>query len=589
MENIKVQRERLALLERVEQRLKDIEALEEKGYKSAISRKKTEDEILSLKEKIWRGSSQFSANELSIGKQIENLQSSAFNTLNKSVKLEQTIITAKDVQKNGTKAQQKEMNKFLGILHKVNDGSMDAKDIYEAIAEGGLEDMEETLKEIAETLEKTPNLSRQLELESGVQQKINSFYDKIEEYSAIASSGKLMGAAAIGLAAKLATDFANKALDIRKELGTSAVDSARLAGNMSVASFQAKLLGGDTQQAASAVTSLTREFGSLDAVSSSVARQAGSITAQFGISGENLGRLVKQMSALNGGSLETNINTLETVGNLARAARVAPADVLNDLAESTETFAKFSMQGGKNLARAAIEARKLGLSLQTVDKISESILDFETSIEKQMEASLLIGRQLNLDKARQLALEGDLEGVLAEVKNQVGGAEQLSKMNVIQRKALADAVGLEVSELSKLAAGQKGVNAAAAAQKATMVSTFATVVGIATVLGGIVGMLTGGAAVKKMAKGAIKGAGVGAGIGVLGGAAAAVGQQYLPKAQTGGVVRETGMAVIHKGETISGTAGQFGTETNKLLRELISQNEILMGRLTNKVGDLALS
>ena len=62
-----------------------------------------------------------------------------------------------------------------------------------------------------------------------------------------------------------------------------------------------------------------------------------------------------------------------------------------------------------------------------------------------------------------------------------------------------------------------------------------------------------------------------------------------PKLQTGGVVKETGVAVVHKGETISGTAGQFGTETNKLLRELISQNEILMGRLTNKVGDLALS
>ena len=58
---------------------------------------------------------------------------------------------------------------------------------------------------------------------------------------------------------------------------------------------------------------------------------------------------------------------------------------------------------------------------------------------------------------------------------------------------------------------------------------------------------------------------------------------------SGGVVKETGVAVVHKGETISGTAGQFGTETNKLLRELISQNEILMGRLTNKVGDLALS
>ena len=61
-----------------------------------------------------------------------------------------------------------------------------------------------------------------------------------------------------------------------------------------------------------------------------------------------------------------------------------------------------------------------------------------------------------------------------------------------------------------------------------------------------------------------------------------------PKAQTGGVVRETGMAVVHKGESIAGT--QFGgRESNNLLKELIKQNSTLMNRLTNKVGDLALS
>ena len=132
----------------------------------------------------------------------------------------------------------------------------------------------------------------------------------------------------------------------------------------------------------------------------------------------------------------------------------------------------------------AIEARKLGLNLSAVDKISESILDFESSIEKQLEASVLLGRQLNLDKARQLAIEGDLEGVLAEVKNQVGGAEQLSRINVIQRKALADAVGLEVSELSKLAAGQENVNKLANSQLLSLAKTFGSI-GLATILMGL--------------------------------------------------------------------------------------------------------
>ena len=546
------------------------------------------DEIRKNEERI----NSLTADRIGLGKQINNLTKDFSGDLLKQLGVESSINLLKEARKTKDKEVLKQSKDYAKLLDGVAKGEIDVEEVTRQKVKftGKYRDL---VNQIQKTLIRTPNFSEKASIEKEAQDKIKAFQKSITDITAMLSSPKAMGVAVIGLVAKLATDFANQALDIRKELGTSAVDSARLAGNMSVASFQAKLLGGDTQQAASAVTSLTREFGSLDAVSASVARQAGSITAQFGISGENLGKLVKQMSSLNGGSLETNINTLETVGNLARAARVAPADVLNDLAESTETFAKFSMQGGKNLARAAIEARKLGLNLQTVDKISESILDFETSIEKQMEASLLIGRQLNLDRARQLALEGDLEGVLAEVKNQVGGAEALSRMNVVQRKALADAVGLEVSELSKLAAGQENVNKLANNQFMSLAKTFGITAGIITALGGalgfIVGLIPGGQlrlakGFAGLGKGLAAGAKIGTGAGVV---AAGVQSQFMPKAQTGGVVRETGMAVVHRGETIAGT--QFGGEGNRLLKQLIEQNATLMGRLTNKVGDLALS
>ena len=62
----------------------------------------------------------------------------------------------------------------------------------------------------------------------------------------------------------------------------------------------------------------------------------------------------------------------------------------------------------------------------------------------------------------------------------------------------------------------------------------------------------------------------------------------LQEHKTGGVVRQTGLAVVHRGETIAGS--QFGgRESNKLLKQILEQNATLMNRLTNKVGDLALS
>ena len=391
-----------------------------------------------------------------------------------------------------------------------------------------------------------------------------------------------MGVAAIGAAVKLMTDFANKALEVRQSLGTSAVDSARLAGNIKVAGLAAKAVGGNSQEAEAAVLSIAEEFGSISNISLGVSKQLGVVTGQFGLSGANAGKLLKSLQSINGASLETNLNLISATGELARAEGVAPAQVLNDIAGDTENFAKFAKDGGRNIAAAAIEARKLGLALGTVAGIAENLLDFESSIEAQLEASLLLGRQINLDKARELALTGDLEGLAKEVKNQVGSQAEFEAMNVMQRQSLAKAIGVSVADLGKIVAGEQTAAELAEEQaKATKKNADLTRT--------LVGLQTAAAMATAIASfsGIPLGLGVFAGIAAAGIIASTI--KNAPKAQTGGVVQETGVAVVHKGETISGTAGQFGNETNKLLRELISQNEILMGRLTNKVGDLALS
>ena len=407
---------------------------------------------------------------------------------------------------------------------------------------------------------------------------------------------------------KFITDFVGKAVEVRQELGTSAVDSAVLAGNLEIAGVQARLLGGNADEAKNAAMALTREFGNLDVLTPRVSSQIASITAQFGVGGENAARLAKQLSSINGSSLETSLNTLETVGNLARAARVAPADVLNDLADNTETFAKFSADGGENLARAAIEARKLGLNLATVDKIAESLLDFESSIEKQLEAQVLLGRSLNLDRARELSLAGDLEGLQKEIVNQVGNAEEFNRLNVVQRKALADAIGVEVSELSKLVNKQ---NEVAAAQEKQVKAASMLGVGIGAIAGlaaavipSIIATIPGlqGLSKRQLLKGlgiATLGAGSGAAIGGIVGSQIA--KTKAPELQTGGVVQETGMAVVHKGEVFSGTNNEAGfgadmSETNNLIKKQISeskmlreQNELLLNRLIRVTGDLPLA
>ena len=129
--------------------------------------------------------------------------------------------------------------------------------------------------------------------------------------------------------------------------------------------------------------------------------------------------------------------------------------IMEDIASSTEEFAAYGKDGGANMVKAAAHARKLGVELSSMVKISDSLLDFESSIENEMQASLMIGKQLNYDKARQLALEGDLAGAARNVVDQIGGQAEFNQMNVLQRRALADSIGVSVEEMNKLVGGGK--------------------------------------------------------------------------------------------------------------------------------------
>jgi hypothetical protein len=106
------------------------------------------------------------------------------------------------------------------------------------------------------------------------------------------------------------------------------------------------------------------------------------------------------------------------------------------------------MQPGE-LAKAVAQAKALGVSLEQVEQISSSLLNFEQSISSELEAELLTGKNLNLEKARLAALNGDIATVAEEIAKQTGSAADFTEMNVIQQEALAKSVGMTREDLAK--------------------------------------------------------------------------------------------------------------------------------------------
>lgn len=118
-------------------------------------------------------------------------------------------------------------------------------------------------------------------------------------------------------------------------------------------------------------------------------------------------------------------------------------DVVDNAAELSEYF--FGMPD--QLLKAAIETRKLGFDIKKAANMADSLLDIESSLTAQFEASAALGRSINLDKARQLAYEGDLAGVAQEVQKAMGSRAEFEAMSVHQRRLLAKSVGMEVDDL----------------------------------------------------------------------------------------------------------------------------------------------
>ena len=161
---------------------------------------------------------------------------------------------------------------------------------------------------------------------------------------------------------------------------------------------------------------------------------------------------IQKLTLATGGNLKDNVKSFAGTVQLMNAQNKLSINEKQLLKEVANTSAAIKLSVGgttEALAKSAFQAKQFGINLDQADKISQGLLNFESSIQNELEAELLTGKDLNLEKARLLALNGDIAGAGAEILKQVGGTAEFSKMNRIQQEAIASAVGLGRDELAK--------------------------------------------------------------------------------------------------------------------------------------------
>ena len=159
---------------------------------------------------------------------------------------------------------------------------------------------------------------------------------------------------------------------------------------------------------------------------------------------------------LTGSSFDVATNMAKTASIWRSIENVSTSKVLSDMASSAETSLQNSQwTEHKGFAKAAVEAAKVGSSVNEILGAADKLLDFESSITAQFKAQVLTGKQINTERARQLALDGDIAGLTSEIQSIVGQVGDIQTLNVIQRQSVADAIGISVQDLLRISRGEQ--------------------------------------------------------------------------------------------------------------------------------------
>ena len=105
---------------------------------------------------------------------------------------------------------------------------------------------------------------------------------------------------------------------------------------------------------------------------------------------ETSAKIMANMMLAQGATEETAMQSQLFAKDLSNAAGVPINLVMDDLANISDNVSAYLGSNPEKLVRATVEARRLGMSLETTAKVADSLLDFESSIEKIVRQALRV-------------------------------------------------------------------------------------------------------------------------------------------------------------------------------------------------------
>lgn len=210
-------------------------------------------------------------------------------------------------------------------------------------------------------------------------------------------------------------------------------------------------LGASMEDVAQAAADFTNEFGGIEQPMESTMQSMVVLSKNFGVSTKDAAAVNKAFQNMSGLSESAAQSQVMFTAELAKATGVAPTQVMADIAESANDAGGFFRGNTKEMIKTAAYARAMGSSLKEVAAISRGLLDYQSSVTNEMEASAILGTNLNFSQSRYLAAQGDILGAQKSMVEQLRNTVDLENASIYEREALEKATGMQFDQIQNMA------------------------------------------------------------------------------------------------------------------------------------------
>jgi len=252
-------------------------------------------------------------------------------------------------------------------------------------------------------------------------------------------------------------DVSNQTQDISRNLGIGFEAAREMRAEFSQIAAESNDVRINSIDLVKAQGQLVNSLGLSVATSGEVSQNFIRNSEYLGASVEAAGRLEKIITITGGSSTEFTESLALAANETGRlyGVNLPLAKVVEKISNLQGATLSYIMQSPTALAKAVAISEKLGIEFSKIRGIADNLVNFESSITAELEAEVFLGRDINLNKARQLAFMGDEVGLAEEIGRQIGTTADLNAMLPIQQQSFAKALGLSRDELANMVMQQE--------------------------------------------------------------------------------------------------------------------------------------